>query len=133
MANTWTTLLDVVYPVGSVYITGSTTSPASTFGGTWSQVKSGLIGCAGSTGLAANLSTGGNSTISVSQLPRHSHTVTGSRVNWYDSPARGMSFTSWSDSAHIGIDRERLVTDETGNGSAYYPAHISFNVYRRTA
>lgn len=28
-------LLDIIYPVGSVYITFSTTSPANTVGGTW--------------------------------------------------------------------------------------------------
>ena len=126
MANTWTTLLDVVYPVGSVYITGSTTSPASSFGGTWSQVKSGLIGCAGSTGLAANLSTGGSSTISVAQLPAHIH-QTG--IHWADN---GGSFeghtTGWGTHANINVNAQY-----TGNGAAYYPAHISFNVYRRTA
>ena len=133
MANTWTTLLDVVYPVGSVYITGSETSPASTFGGTWSQVKSGLLGCAGSTGLANNLSTGGSSTISENQMPSHSHSLTGVRVNWYDSTARGVVFPGWTDSANLGVDRKVPYTDKTGSGKAYYPAHISFNVYRRTA
>lgn len=38
MANTWTTLLDAVCPVGSVYISYSTTSPATRFGGTWSAI-----------------------------------------------------------------------------------------------
>ena len=126
MANTWTTLLDVVYPVGSVYITGSTTSPASTFGGTWSRVKSGLIGCAGSAGLAANLSTGGSSTISVEQMPSHTHDC-GFRWENFDGSNIGHT-TYW------GSYTNALVTTKaTGGGEPYYPAHISFNVYRRTA
>lgn len=40
MANTWTTLLDAVYPVGAVYQSWSSTSPATLFGGTWTQIKS---------------------------------------------------------------------------------------------
>lgn len=40
MANTWTTLLDAVYPVGAVYISWSTTSPAILFGGTWTDIAS---------------------------------------------------------------------------------------------
>lgn len=38
MSN-WVNILDLAYPVGSVYITTSTTSPASTLGGTWSAVS----------------------------------------------------------------------------------------------
>ena len=128
MANTWTTLLDVVYPVGSVYITGSTTSPASTFGGTWSQVKSGLIGCAGSTGLAANLSTGGSSTISVEQMPSHQHGLDAAYAG-YGLDA-GSGYYSGRPLVRYGSD---VATDKTGGGKPYYPAHISFNVYRRTA
>ena len=126
MANTWTTLLDVVYPVGSVYITGSETSPASTFGGTWSQVKSGLLGCAGSTGLAENLSTGGSSTISVDQMPSHGHSV---GFHWADNGGSHTGHvTYWGNYANSSITAQ-----PTGNGQPYYPAHISFNVYRRTA
>lgn len=38
MSN-WVNILDLAYPVGSVYITTSTTSPASTLGGTWSAIS----------------------------------------------------------------------------------------------
>lgn len=36
-----TSLLDLTYPVGSVYISTNSTSPASLFGGTWSQISQG--------------------------------------------------------------------------------------------
>ena len=39
MANTWTTLLDAVYPVGAVYQSWSSTSPATLFGGTWTRIN----------------------------------------------------------------------------------------------
>lgn len=35
----FTNLLDVIYPVGSVYFSSTTTSPAETIGGTWTQVS----------------------------------------------------------------------------------------------
>ena len=35
----FTNLLDVIYPVGSVYFSSMTTSPAETIGGTWTQVS----------------------------------------------------------------------------------------------
>lgn len=36
--SSFVNLLDVVYPVGSVYISMNSESPASTVGGTWTQV-----------------------------------------------------------------------------------------------
>ena len=132
MANTWTTLLDVVYPVGSVYITGSTTSPASTFGGTWSQVKSGLLGCAGSTGLAANLSTGGSSTISAEQMPSHQHLTQETQVV-YNRSGQGGDVIKIGAGTGATLYAGQLSTTFTGSGEPYYPAHVSFNVYRRTA
>lgn len=37
MAN-WINLLDLIYPIGSVYISNSSISPASLIGGSWTQV-----------------------------------------------------------------------------------------------
>lgn len=36
--SSWTTLLNMIYPVGSYYISNSSTSPAIRFGGTWSAI-----------------------------------------------------------------------------------------------
>lgn len=141
MAITWITLLDIVYPVGSIYITESTDSPASSFGGTWAQVTGGLLGCAGSTGLAANGSTGGSATISTSQMPSHNHKVTnGTWIVYFGNAtasfaAQPMSTTTGEYTARASSDvtDSSLTGVKTGGGQPYYPAHISFNVYRRTA
>ena len=71
MANTWTTLLDAVYPVGSVYISYSTTSPATRFGGTWSAIT-GFPWLHDSTAVGT---TGGEEThvLSVEEMPKHDH------------------------------------------------------------
>lgn len=132
MANTWTTLLDAIYPVGSIYITGSTTSPATSFGGTWTQVKSGLLGCAGSDGLADNLKTGGSSTISVVQMPNHNHLTTETTVI-YNRSDQGGGIVKVGSGTGATFYQGQLSTTSTGDSEAYYPAHISFNVYRRTA
>lgn len=69
------------YPVGSIYISTSSTNPLSLFGGTWQSFGQGrtLIG-AGSNGTTnyTSGSTGGNSktTLSVSNMPAHTHTMT---------------------------------------------------------
>ncbi len=52
--------LDTVYPVGSVYISVNSTSPASLFGGTWTQIKDTFLLSAGDT--YSNGATGGSAT-----------------------------------------------------------------------
>lgn len=43
----WKTLLNLVYPIGSFYITTKPTSPASLFGGTWSYLRPNTFICNG--------------------------------------------------------------------------------------
>lgn len=62
-------LLDIIYPVHSMHITTSTVSPATSIGGTWTQIKDGAC-------IAAYKDTSGytgSKTISISQMPRHNH------------------------------------------------------------
>ena len=41
--------LDKTYPVGSIYLSLNSTSPASLFGGTWKQIKDRFLLAAGDT------------------------------------------------------------------------------------
>lgn len=54
---TKTELLDLVYPVGAIYISINNVSPATLFGGTWEQIQDKFLLSAGSTYTAG--STGG--------------------------------------------------------------------------
>lgn len=72
-ANSWINILQCVYPVDSIYFSNNSTSPADIIGGTWSQIKNGLIAAAGSLNIAALGAAGGSNTISVSQMPSHNH------------------------------------------------------------
>lgn len=63
------------YPVGSIYISTNSTSPASIFGGTWERLTDRfLIGCGDSYSAG---STGGSKTVTLngSQIPFHNHYV----------------------------------------------------------
>ena len=100
-------LLQKVYPVGAIYMSVNSTSPATLFGGTWVQLKDKfLLGAGGTysngaTGGNASVSytpggTVGNTTLNVNQIPSHQHrvvkwnkggTVAKQHVGWYDSDA----------------------------------------------
>lgn len=54
------TVIDMIYPVGSIYLSVNNTDPSTLFGGTWEQIKDQFLLSAGDT--YAGGSTGGSST-----------------------------------------------------------------------
>ena len=70
-------LVDLIYPIGSIYQSTVATSPATLFGGTWTQITDRFVLSAGSTYTAGT--TGGASTVTLktSQMPSHTHTFSG--------------------------------------------------------
>ena len=58
-----------LYPVGAVYISANSTSPASLFGGTWEQLQDRFLLGAGSTYSAGSTGGEANVTLSKSQVP----------------------------------------------------------------
>ena len=68
-------LLDLIYPIGSVYLSVNGVNPGTVFGGTWEQIKDRFILSAGDTYAAG--STGGAATVTLttSNLPSHTHSI----------------------------------------------------------
>lgn len=71
--NTFASLLDMIYPIGSAYFSISNDSPAVLFGGTWTKKTGGVLALAGTDGYAAVDKTGGNDTLTINQIPAHTH------------------------------------------------------------
>ena len=69
--SSWNTYLNLIYPVGSIYIAYTSTSPATRFGGTWSQISSRFLYC------TDNIETGGSNThtLSSGEMPSHNHST----------------------------------------------------------
>lgn len=78
-------VFDVVYPVGSIYMSVNNVNPSTLFGGTWEQI-SGKFLLASSSGRAAGTTGGaetvsytpagsvGNHTLTAAEMPAHTHT-----------------------------------------------------------
>ena len=66
-------IVDIIYPVGSIYMSVNSTSPAVLFGGTWAQIQDTFLLAAGSTYSAGD--TGGEAThiLTTSETPAHTH------------------------------------------------------------
>ena len=65
---TWVNLLDALYPVGAVYFSTASTSPASTIGGSWTQIKGAVIAAYGSNGYTLK-NYGGSLALTNNHLP----------------------------------------------------------------
>ena len=89
-------LLNLVYPVGSIYWSSNNTNPANLFGGTWTQIKDRFILAAGD--YYSNGATGGAATVTltISNMPNHSHSFTPSGTvssHTHTGPSHTHSFT----------------------------------------
>lgn len=71
-------LLDIIYPVGSVYLTINDINPQTLFGGTWVKMYGGyLYGAQNSIEQTSFNGWGTQSTaLNVNQMPSHNHTIT---------------------------------------------------------
>jgi hypothetical protein len=82
-------LVDLIYPVGSIYMSVNSTSPRTLFGGTWEQIEDRFLLAAGSSYTAGD--TGGSATVTLTeeQIPAHKHeqnsVVTGTYSGWTET------------------------------------------------
>lgn len=76
IGSSWTTLSSLTYPVGAYYLSNSPTSPASLFGGTWTQVTDDRFLCG-----ASSVTMGGanSQSFTAKDIPYHRH---GFRAYW---------------------------------------------------
>lgn len=98
-------LLDTIYPVGSIYLSVNATSPQTLFGGTWEQLKDRFLIGAGSSYSAG--STGGEAshTLSVDEMPSHTHT---------------QNAHNHTQSGHNHLISSKGIHGMNGNGGAQY-------------
>ncbi len=84
-------LLDLVYPIGSIYMNTNNVNPQSIFGGIWQKIEGRFL--LGSSGGYTLGSLGGEAThtLTVSEMPKHKPSIllntqdsytTGSAANW---------------------------------------------------
>lgn len=121
-------LLDIIYPVNSIYITTSGISPATSIGGTWTQIKGGA--CLAAYDDRAGYT--GSKTISVKQMPIHAHAqyVT---ANTGNPNVIRKDYTTDSGSAGAQTYPQGCSTGDAGGGQDYYPYSYACYVWKRTA
>ena len=112
-------LLDLVYPVGSIYLSVGSTAPSTLFGGTWQQIKDTFLLACGDIYQAG--STGGEAkhTLTEEEMPSHMHDI----VNKEGLGDKGLCASNSSDGTN-GYNWSFADTsnDETNNRSGLFAA-----------
>lgn len=123
------TIFDMVYPVGSVYVSVNATNPSALFGGTWEQIKDRFLLSAGATYKAG--ATGGEAThiLTVDEMPRHNHSI--DNLNASGSTTPYMTVQAQEKKGYGG----NVQTFFTGGGQAHnnMPPYIVVYIWQRTA
>lgn len=127
-------LLAKIYPVGSIYMSVNSTSPASFLGGTWYQLQDRFLLGAGS---YSNGSTGGSAThtLTINEMPNHNH----QGLYWQQS-SYGISLDGGGSSIYMNhswtgkTNTTSLYTGSKGNGQAHnnMPPYLVVYMWRRT-
>ena len=117
--NAIRSVLDFFYPVGSIYIsTSSTFNPQTAWGGTWKKTADGrcLIGASDKYPLR---STGGEAehTLTVNEMPTHRHAS--SRINWYNNLQNNGMAAEIVAQSNLKIDGPDSNTSYTGGSKAH--------------
>lgn len=135
-------IVDLIYPVGSIYISVNSTNPANLFGGTWEQIKDRFLLACGDT--YKNGETGGEAThtLTIKEMPNHNHAqitgLSGSQVLHFVSSSgntfRQAAVITNTGNTHADYDGEAS-TSYTGGGQAHnnMPPYLAVFMWKRIA
>ena len=124
------TIIDTIYPVGSIYITLNQTSPSKLFPGTyWKQIKNRFLLSASSTYSALSVGGEATHTLTENEIPEHQHSI------WYPN-------AGGEQSAAIGYPEagskntwyaEASKTSSAGGGQAHnnMPPYLAVYMWER--
>lgn len=132
------TLLNAIYPVGSIYLSVSSTNPQTLFGGTWQRIQDRFLLAAGSSYAAG--ATGGEAshTLTRAEMPSHRHRLV--IANTSSSASNKKRVLTYIDAtarwwnAGDGYDDSDMM-ETSGSGAAHnnMPPYLAVYVWKRTA
>ena len=113
--------VDILHPVGSVWLSNSSTSPASLFGGTWTQLTNAVLRAATSTGYIGS----DTHTLTINEMPKHNHELTTDGVIFtktytVDEGTQMSATTNWGPGIQVTY---------TGGGAAHSIVQRSYNLF----
>ena len=126
--STLNKMIDTIYPIGSIYLSMTTTNPQTLFGvGTWERIKDRfLLGCGDSYTSIGIYGGEETHTLTVDELPPHSHTY-----DAFDYTVQQASGTITS--GHAGYDVSSTSTVGGGQPHNNMPPYVTCYIWKRVS
>lgn len=126
-------LIDLIYPVGSIYMSVNNVSPQTFLGGTWVALQDRfLIGAGNNYNVNA---TGGSTThtLTENEMPSHRHTIAERMIVWDTPNLTALNQASYSGPMKLRETNEGL-TNYTGGGQAHsiMNPYLAVYMWKRT-
>lgn len=129
-------LINLIYPIGSIYLSVNSTSPQQLFGGEWEQIKDKFLLSAGDTYSSGSEGGEATHTLTVEELAAHNHSMMDSK-----DPSAVIKIGYESGTSNWCLTKKAanydytLGTSNTGGGAPHnnMPPYIAVYVWKRTA
>lgn len=137
-------IVDLVYPIGSIYMSTSSTSPVALFGGTWERIQDTFLLAAGTTYSAGSSGGEATHTLTIDEMPTHDHfqqfqsdtSYVGVHVKNYNSGGsiQGVQPSNGTRRNNIASSAVRVSTVASGGGLTHnnMPPYLAVFMWRRT-
>ncbi len=115
-------ICNFIYPIGSLYMSINSTSPANLFGGTWARINgyylyAGTGGkTAGSNKSGASSGNTGSTVLTIKQIPSHEHDIA---ISWSSSGVNNNERHIFSDNTGFYGDAQFMNARPTGGGEGH--------------
>ena len=121
--------LNALHPVGSIYMSTDSESPASLFGGVWEQLKDRFLLGAGDRYIAGGMAGEEAHTLTVDEMPAHAHYL---EIKGYLNPNAGAG--NWQASLSVTGDIN-LATNSTGSNQPHnnMPPYLAVYMWKRVS
>lgn len=131
--NVARSVVDAIYPVGSIYMSSNSVNPATFLGGTWNQIQDKFLLAAGSIYMAGDTGGEATHTLTVDEMPNHSHRVASPNKSLAREGTNigGEFVVNWS----AGSPTPTRYTEPVGGGQPHnnMPPYLVVYVWERIA
>ena len=133
--RTWDEHLLDIYPIGSIYMSAGSASPASLFGGTWERLKDRFLLGAGDSYAAGGTGGEATHTLTVNELPAHTHTATAYGISSGDYTANAARLVYKDNTTTAWISEGLSWVNSTGGSQSHnnLPPYLAVYMWRRVS
>lgn len=127
-------LIDLIYPVGSIYMSINDVSPQTFFGGTWERITDRFLLGAGNAYTAGGTGGSATHTLTINEMPAHCHTtqVATASTTATDAGWRASGVRAYSSQLTSGVSDD---VNYAGGNAAHnnMPPYLAVYMWERTA